>query len=201
MEEIISDLNKVVLVGNENYEKDLSSYRKVAKTLGAKVSKSGKAVQDALFKNEELAAANKEQAEQLSNEKKKSRDLEEKLLKEISDLKKSLTSPIVSKPVDTNSGKHVRNVIPERIVMTGRSGAQPKVFLVEVLNAEKKNLEETQNAKKAKRPLFLAERAAKSAAPLSSGGAAQLRTECREARKGARLIDALPLTVREQQKK
>ena len=129
------------------------------------------------------------------NEKKKNRDLEEKSRKEISDLKKILNSPIVPKAVDRNSGEHVRNVIPKRIVTIGQSGAVPGVFLVAELEAEK----EARKAKKAKRALIMAEKAVKSAAPLSSGGAAQLRTEYREARKSMKLIDALSLTVRERQ--
>ena len=123
----------------------------MAKNLGAKVLKSGKAVKAALFNNEQLAATNKEQAKQLSDEKEKSRDLEEKLQKEISDLKKSITSPIVSKPVDKNSGKHVRNAVPERIVQTGRHGAIPHMFLVGEIEAEKKKLEEEKKARIAKK--------------------------------------------------
>ena len=139
--------------GNEKYEKmvkKIDGYKVLAKSLGANVKKSGKAVETALFDNEQLAAKNKEQAKQLSDEREKSRELEDKLQKEIVALKKSITSPIVPKPVDKNSGKHVRNAVPERIVKTGRHGAMPHVFLVGELEAEKKNQKKLRKLEKLK---------------------------------------------------
>ena len=150
LEETIADLNKEASAGNEKYEKmvkKIDGYKVLAKSLGANVKKSGKAVETALFDNEQLAAINKEQAKQLADERENSKELEDEFQKEIAALKKTITSPIVPKPVDKNSGKHVRNAVPERIVQTGRHGAIPHVFLVREIEAEKKKLEEEKKAK------------------------------------------------------
>ena len=101
-----------------------------------KVSASKKAFEDANFKNDELVAKNEKQAQQLLDEKEKNRDMKEKSSKEISNLKKLLNAPIVSKAVDRNTGEHVRNVVPKRSVTQGPSGAPPNIFLVKELLAD-----------------------------------------------------------------